>query len=871
MIDDDIEEAEGEEDIGVLEVEDDDDGVVDTPDGGAIVTLDGEEGGDGDASDFGANLAETVTASALNRLATDMVELIERDKEARKKRDEQYAEGIKRTGLGDEAPGGAEFEGASRVVHPVLTEVCVDFASRAIKELMPPGGPVKPDIIGDITEDKVNLGKRKTALMNWQLTKQAPEFRAELEQLLTQLPLGGAQYLKTSWDRRRNRPQFQFVAVDDMLIPFAATNYYTAGRKTHVQYLTQAEYEDRVESGMYRDVDLISANMDPDQTAAAKASDAVEGRTPTAYNEDGLRTVYEVYASLDVEDDDKAEGSAPYIITIDKTSNAVLSLYRNWAEDDESQEELIWAVEFGFIPWRGAYPIGVVHMIGGLAAAATGALRALLDSAFIANTPSAVKIKGGSSGGQSLSPNPGEIVEIEGSLGNDDIRKLIMPFPFAGPNGTLFQLLGFVVDAAKGTVRTAMDTADSNPNAPVGTTLANLEQGMVVYSAIHQRLHHAMERLLTVLHRLNAEYLDDANIKAETGTALATRKDFQGPMSVAPVSDPNIFSEAQRFAQIQAVAARSAALPALYNQRKVEERILETLKIPDAKGLLNAAVEPQEQNAINENVSAALGRPIIAFPEQDHLAHIRTHVAFMQSPMFGGPVYQQTLTPAMLAHLREHIVLWYASTVFNAGTALIREDLADAMRQNKDPEEKQAFDRFLSEVNVDALKGAPQEIVALMEPLAKMQQQMQQMAAQNMPQDPAQAVMMAESQRRAAADQAKSQTDQAKLQLDGQKMQQEGQIKQGELQLDQQRLQIDAQMEQAKLQLQRENEQLRAQIESMKQEREDERNRIEVEARMAMNSEDNNTARDLAMVEAATGERIAVSTGTGINPGPGDY
>ena len=860
-IDDEFEpDAVEDEDDEVFEVEDDD-RVIDLEDGGALVTLDGEEAEAEGEDDFYANLAETLPARVLNRAALNLVELIERDREARKKRDEQYAEGIQRTGLGDEAPGGSDFEGASKVVHPVLTEVCVDFAARAIKELMPPGGPVKPDIIGDPTEDKINLGKRKSALMNWQLTKQAPEFRSELEQLLTQLPLGGGQYLKLAFDRRRNRPQFQFVAIDDMLIPFAATNFYTAGRKTHVQYITQAEYEDRVASGLYRDVDLVSASMDPEQTAAAKANDAVEGRTPTAYNEDGLRTVYEVYASLDVEEDKETDGSAPYIITVDKTTNEVLGLYRNWAREDDSFEELIWVIEFPFIPWRGAYPIGIVHMIGGLSAAATGALRALLDSAHIANVPTAVKLKGGSSGGQSMSPNPGEIAEIEGSLSQDDIRKVLMAFPFPGPNQTLFQLLGFVVDAAKGAVRTALDdTADMNPNAPVGTTLARMEQGMVVFSAIHVRLHQAMERLLMVLHRLNAEYLDDDNIKAETGEKLATRKDFQGPMSVAPVSDPNIFSEAQRFAQTQAVAARSAALPQLYNQRKVEERILETLKIPNAKDLLNPAIEPQEQNAINENVAASLGKPVIAFPEQDHIAHIKAHVAFLRSPMFGqSPVYQQTLLPIMVGHLREHIALWYASTVFEAGTALTGEDLADAMRQNKDADDKRAFDRMLTEVNLDVLEIEPAEIIELMPMLAQVLQQVQQMQAQQAPQDPALAKV-----------QAQVQTEQAKLQIATQKAQADAQTDQADLQLRQQELATSAQLEQQKLQLQRENEQLKAQMEQMRQEREDARTRAEIQARMAMNTEDNNTARDLAMVEAATGERIAVENGTGINPNPMD-
>ena len=259
---------------------------------------------------------------------------------------------------------------------------------------------------------------------------------------------------------------------------------------------------------------------------------------------------------------------APYIITIDKLSRKVLSVYRNWDELDESKEELQWFVEFPFVPWRGAYPIGLPHMIGGISAAATGALRALLDSAHISNSQTMLKLKGGTRGGQTLEIQPTQVLEIEGGLNVDDVRKLAMPLPYNPPSAVLLQLLGVLVDAGKGVVRTTLeDLADSNSNTPVGTTLARIEQGMTVFSAIHGRLHDAMGRMLRILHRLNGMYLDDENIEAELGEELATRADFDGPMDVVPVSDPNIFSEAQRYAQVQAVAQRAAALPQLYNLR----------------------------------------------------------------------------------------------------------------------------------------------------------------------------------------------------------------------------------------------------------------------------------------------------------------
>lgn len=833
--------------------------VEDTEDGGAIVRLDDEEAVER-SDDFLANLADVLDEPELNALATSLVELITRDKEARKKRDEQYEEGLRRTGLGDDAPGGAQFQGASRVVHPMMVTAIVDFAARAMKELFPPTGPAKDFIPGEVTADKVKKAKRKTALMNWQLTVQCTEARAEIEQMLTQVPLGGAQYLKLSWNEARNRPGFLFVAIDDMLLPYAATSFYTAQRKTHVQYITQVDYEQRVKAGMYRDVDLTAPSMEPEPSIVQKANDKIEGRSDTSYNEDGLRTVYETHALLRIDGDNAAEGElAPYIVTIDKTSNKVLAIYRNWDELDESREELVWFIEFPFVPWRGAYPIGLPHMIGGLSAAATGALRALLDSAHINNAPTMLKLKGGSRGGQSLNIQPTQVEEIEGGLNIDDIRKIAMPLPFNSPSAVLYQLLGFLVDAGQGVVRTTLDDiADNNPNAPVGTTLAKLEQGMVVFSAIHARLHDAMARMLKVLHRLNGMYLDDTDTEAEVGEKLATRADFDGPMDVVPVSDPNIFSEAQRFAQVQAVAQRAQALPQLYNLRKVEERILETLKIPDPEGLLNPPVEPEELNAVAENVAAVMGKAVTAFPEQDHIAHLKTHLAFMKSPAFGmSPLIAPAFLPVILQHLKEHIAMWYASSVLDVTSEAAGVDISEDMKNIKgDHEARRALDRALAEAAAFVIEQGD-EVFASMPAVIQQAQQMAQQFAPPQPMDPAQASVQA-TQMQAQVQQAKMQQDaalaQAKLQADGQKAAQSAQVQQAKMQQDAQLKAAAMQQEQA-LQQQREMA-------------EDQRTAAELNARMQMNTADNTTAMQLAAAEISSGEKIAVSTGTGINPNP---
>ena len=831
----------------MVALEDDAVDVEDTEDGGAIVTLDEEEPAAGE-SEFYANLAETMPEPDMAKISSQFLDLISKDKDARKKRDEQYEEGLRRTGLGDDAPGGAQFQGASKVVHPMLTEACVDFAARSIKELWPANGPVKDMVVGDTDEQKVDKAKRKSALMNWQLTVQAQEARAELEQMLTQLPLGGAQYMKLGWDERRNRPNFLSVMIDDMLLPYAATNFYSAQRKTHVQYITTLDYQQRVKSGMYRDVDLAPVSMEPEQSVAGQANDKIEGRDATSYNEDGLRIVFETYVIADVED----TGAAPYIVSIDKSSSKVLAIYRNWEEDDDSLEELQWFVEFPFIPWRGAYPIGLPHMIGGLSGAATGALRALLDAAHISNSQTMLKLKGGTAGGQSLTIQPGQVEEIEGGLNVDDVRKLAMPLPYNPPSPVLFSLLGFLVEAGKGVVRTSMeDIADGNPNAPVGTTLAKLEQGAVVYSSIHARMHDAMARMLRVLDRLNGMYLDDEVLAEEAGDMLARRSDFDGVLDVVPVSDPNIFSEAQRYAQVQAVAQRAAALPQLYNLRKVEERLLDTLKVPNAKELLNPPVEPREQNAVNENAAASLGRPITAFPEQDHIAHLKTHLAYMTSPAFGmNPMIAPAYLPVMLNHLKEHVTLWYVAATVRIASEALGEDVAEAMKEiGKDNDARRALDQMLAEASTMVIEQGAAVFDALPPVIQQAQQLLQSMQPQQM-QDPRLAI---EGQ---------------KLQLQTQQMQQDAQMEQAKLQIDQQQTQADMQLEAAKLQQDAQEMQVRVQMEVQKQQAEDARKAAELQARIAMNTDDNRTAMELAAAEIASGERVAVSTGTGINPNP---
>lgn len=841
-------EQDDERPVGeTLDIGDDEDTEVeDTEDGGAVIRLKNEKQNNAARAHF-TNMVEEVPESELAVITTDLVEKIERDKEARAKRDKLYEEGLRRTGLGDDAPGGASFAGANRVVHPMLVEACVDFSARAMKEIFPPNGPVKSKINGPRDKAKLEKADRKAAFMNWQATQQMPEFRGELEQLSTQLPLGGAQYLKVSWRESRRRPCVEFIPIDDIYLPFAATNFYSSERKTHVQYITKSEYQRRIRAGMYRDVDLPSPE-NPEFSRASKANDKIEGRQDTSYNEDGLRTVFEVYTHIELDGE-----VAPYIISIDKSSNRVLGLYRNWEAEDPLMEELEWIIEFPFVPWRGAYPIGLTHMIGGLSGAATGALRALLDSAHIQNVPTMLKLKGGPNG-QTLNVQPTEVVEMEGGALVDDIRKLAMPIPFPGPSPTLFQLLGFLVDAGKGVVQTSFEKlSDQNPNMPVGTTMALIEQGMVVFSSIHSRLHSSMGRVFKVMHRINSAYLTDEDIEAQASGLEIRPSDFDDPMDVVPVSDPQIFSETQRFAQVQAIMQRAQLLPQLYDARKVEENFLRVMKVDD--DILVPTIGEDDVDPVSENVAAAMGRPVYVLPKQDHMAHLKVHMAFLQSPLFGqNPAIIKTYLYPMVIHIRDTLLNYYLTETHNG--VKIAQDKGSL----EDDSDKEA------EMILKVQQLIEQQLGSFAPVLAQLDAAAQQFAPKPppMPQDNSLQVAQLNAQVQGQAMQQRAQADQARLQSD----QQREQLRlQHAAQMEQLKLQQAAQLKQLEVQSQAQATQADMAATQFVQQNENQRTQLELDTRERMNTADNDTAMRLAAAEISTGEKFSVSTGTGINPG----
>lgn len=862
--------AEEGEWVELPETEDD---VFDTEDGGADVLLK-EQGQKAEvASDdkFYENLAAILPQEYLDELASDLLDKIGRDKQARQKRDDQYAEGLRRTGIGKDAPGGADFEGASRAVHPMLTKAAVEFEARAMKEVFPAEGPCKSYIPGTKTKERLEKANRKARCINWLMTTQMLEFRPALEQALTQAALGGVQYIRMRWDDRLQRPVANTIHVDHLFMPFEAPSLWAAERIVYQDDITEMEYRARVRNGTYIEIDAIPPSMPPEDSKSAQARAKGEGKERDPYNTDGVRRTFEVNTYLDdleqkltdspVDKETADSRALPYLIYVDETTNKIAGVFRNWEKSDDRMERMHWIVEWPFVQWTGAYPIGMIHLIGSLAAAATGSLRALLDAGHIANQQTVFQLKGGGISGQTQQVRPTQINQITGGVGADDIRKLLYPLTPAQPSSTLFQLLEFLIGSGTDMVRTTFENlSENNPNAPVGTTYALIEQGLAVVSTIIGRMHFAMFNTLHVLHRILRMYVTDDAIRDEAGEVLAYRADFQGPCDVIPVSDPGIPSDAHRYAQMQVVAQRADMKPMLYNQRRVEKMILERLRVPDAESFLVPFAEPQEMNAANENAAAAFGRPIMAYPHQDHLAHLQTHIDFMNSPLLGMlPNIAPKVLPQMLEHLSQHIALWYLGRIYQTIDHAMPGDL-DVYMQIADPQVKAELDRTIAQASGTVLQEAGQVISGMSLP-AIIQRAMQMVQQMHPPQPTPVSVQMQRNQ-------IDAQNNQDKNKLAAQELAQKGQQAVANLQDAREerahKQQMGALQQSAETQRAGNNTASQQQIAELEQMGENARAEQANASKEKINLEDNQTALAIAADKIDNAEPPGVSTGRGL-------
>ena len=751
-------------------------------------------------SDFDENLAEQIDAKELIKIASDLISSYEADKEARSDWEYRYKQGLETV----DTHGGQEEEenqratrGLSNVVHPMIAEAATQFNAKAIAELYPSGGPVKTVIVGDPSEEVEEQARRVKDFMNYQITQEMPEYFPDLDQMLFQLPLVGHTFKKVWWDANLDRQCSQFVKAEDFVVSPESKDLYTSNRYTHIIRMPKNDFNKYVKAGFYLPSKYNGDDIDPSGDIGSE----IEGVDPYGDSSDEMMTLLEVhsYQTFDGIDggneDEENLVSLPYVVTIDYDSEAIVSVRRNWNEEDEQQKRRDWFVSYKFLPGTGFYGFGLFHMIGGLGKAATGALRALLDSAAFANMQGGFKLKGRVTGGE-LQINPGEFADLDATV--DDVNKAIMPLPFKEPSNTLFNLMTAITDAGRRFASTAdLNVGDVNPNAPVGSTVALIEQGSKSFSAIHKRLHYSQGQEFKLLSKLNAEYLPESFQFSIGGTSQTIfAKDFDDRIDVIPVSDPNIFSTAQRIAQAQAVLQMSQQSPQLHDVYEAHKRMYEAIRINNIDEILKKPEEASRIDPVSENMSLMYGKSIRAFPEQDHESHIAVHLQFAQDPSLAGNPGAAGMQPLLIAHIAEHIALLYRQKMeAGIGMALpMLPNLRDPKFRFEDIDPQ--LDMMISQRAAEVVAKSPE--MDAIAPLAQMMQRQQQQQQQNNPLQYAAQLAKLEADALKARTEVQIQADQAKAQ---QKLAiSEAEAKQ-DLQIEQAKLQADLQAKVAKLEL----------------------------------------------------------------------
>tara|TARA_R110002096_G_scaffold52000_5_gene135609 strand:- start:570 stop:3005 length:2436 start_codon:yes stop_codon:yes gene_type:complete len=712
-------------------------------------------------SEFDSNLAEEISEKELKAKASSLIKMYEEDREARSDWEERYKAGLRTVdpdgGMSEEEDARAS-RGLSTVVHPMIAEAATQFNARAIAELYPSGGPVKSIIVGNPDEEVEEQARRVKDYMNYQITQEMPEYFPDLDKMLFQLPLVGHAFKKVWWDANLDRQCSKFVKAEDFVVAPESTDLYTSQRYTHLIRMPRNDFNKYVAAGWYLNSEYSGDGIDP----SGDTTEDIEGVDPYS-NSDETMTLLEmhVYDSFDgidgAEDSDGDDNvvGVPYVITVDYDAEKVLSVRRNWDAEDEKMKRLDWFVSYPFLPGVGFYGFGLYHLIGGLGKAATGSLRALLDSAAFANMQGGFKLKGRVTGGE-LQINPGEFADLDATV--DDVNKAIMPLPFKEPSGALFNLLGFITEAGQRFANTSdMNVGDVNPNAPVGTTVALIEQGSKSFSAIHKRLHYAQGQEFKLLAKLNAKYLPDQFEFAVSGSSeMIYAADFDARIDVIPVSDPNIFSTAQRIAQAQSILQMANAAPQLHNIYEAYKRMYEAIRIPNIDQILIEPKEAVRLDPIDENMSVMYGKPIRAFPEQDHDSHIAVHMQFMQDPSLAGNPGAAAMQPLLVAHIAEHVALLYRQRMqASIGVPMpTMPNLRDPDFEFEDIDP--AMDMIISQKAAQVVAKSPQmEAIKPLTALAGQQQQNPLEYAQQLAQFEAQA-LQARTQAQIANDQAKA-------------------------------------------------------------------------------------------------------------------
>ena len=633
--------------------------VMEEEDGGVIVDFAPQDEVMIDEGDFYRNLAEDIDDVVLGTLSADLQGQFEGNKETRKEWMDTYSEGLKLLGFHYEERT-QPFRGATGVTHPLLAEAATQFQAQAYNELLPPDGPVRTMVMGALTKEKEQQAQRVKEFMNYYITDVMEEFTPEFDQMLFYLPLAGSTFKKVYYDAALERPVSTFVPAEHLVVPYETSNLETCPIITHVVPMSANDLRKQQLAGFYRDVELEPQQASDNEVQ--KEINKIEGVDPSStVNYDVNLLEFHVELDLegfeDLDDEDEPTGiKLPYIVTISEEKGTILAIRRNYAEDDPNKAKIAYFVHYKFLPGFGFYGLGLIHTIGGLSRTATAALRQLIDAGTLSNLPAGFKARGLRVRDDADPLQPGEFRDVDAPGGA--IRDSLMALPFKGPDTTLFQLLGFVVDAAQrfATI-TDLKVGDGNQGAAVGTTVAMLEQGARVMSAVHKRLHYAMRREFKILARVMHEFLpQEYPYSVPGGDQTIMAQDFDDRIDVVPVSNPNIFSQAQRIALAQSQLELAMQAPQLHNQQEAFRRMYEALGVRDIDSVLKAPdmEEPQPKDPAQENVDALEEIELKAFEGQDHDAHIMAHLTFMAS----GMVQQlPNVIVALQKHVLEHVKL----------------------------------------------------------------------------------------------------------------------------------------------------------------------------------------------------------------------
>ena len=611
---------------------------------------------------FDSNLAESLDEDILNRIANDLIDGINKDKSSRQDWESTYVDGLKYLGMKFDDERSEPFQGASGVIHPLLGEAVTNFQAQAYKELLPAGGPVKTQVIGMYDSAVEEQAQRVQDFMNYQVIHVMEEFDEELDQLLFYLPLAGSAFKKVYYDETLGRAVSKFIAPEDLIVPYYTTDLETCPRITNVIKMPENEVKKLQMSGFYMDIDLTGS--DDDESSEVKEEIEELTGIQDSYGDSEISVLYEVHCNLDLEgyedknDDDEATGlKLPYIVTIDTYSNKILSIRRNFDEQDPLKQKIDYFVHFKFLPGLGFYGFGLTHMIGGLSKASTSILRQLIDAGTLSNLPSGFKTRGIRIRDEDTPIQPGEFRDVDAPGGT--LKEAIQPLPFKEPSQTLYALLGTLVDAGKQFASIAeINVGQGNPQAPVGTTLALLERSTKVISAIHKRLHSAQKKEFKMLAKIFQDFLPTEYPYQVGPNTQIKATDFDQRIDIIPVSNPDIFSTSQRISMAQEMMQLVASNPEIHGATGVYEsyrRMYAAIGVDNIDQLLVPPPpnDPMPMEAGMENTMLIMAQPAQAFKQQNHDAHIAIHMSLLNTqPVQSNAEVQATIHAHIMQHLQ---------------------------------------------------------------------------------------------------------------------------------------------------------------------------------------------------------------------------